>query len=155
MLSSELRASLTGYALIILAVLVQLQATISIGGTAVRANAADIALAVLAPIILFALYTNRDRLREIAGPQLPVLLAAATLLLSFSLFRGYEAMSGLSSWAAIKYAGWYILLFYLALGALIPIVAGSAGNERFALVFIVFQVAVIVAFIAFVISPYD
>ena len=127
MMSGARHASLICYALIALAVLVQIQATIQIGGSDVRANAADIALAVLSPIILIAIYSNLARLMEIAGPQLLVLVVLASALLSFSLFRGYEANAGLSSWAAIKYAGWYILLCYLVLGALIAIVASPVG----------------------------
>jgi O-antigen ligase len=145
-MQSDRRARLIGFALIILAVCVQLQATLEFGGTPIRANAADLFLMILSPIILIFLYQNFARLREIAGPHLLVFLGIATTLISFSLFRGYEAMSGLSSWAAVKYVGWYILLFYLATGALISVLSGSVGREKFTLVFVFFQVVLIIAF---------
>ena len=148
MQNGDLRTRAISYALILLAVLVQVQTTLQLNGTAIRINAADIALAVSGPVILFAFYTNIPRLKEIAGTQLLVLAVIATVSLSISLFRGYEAISGLSTWAAIKYAGWYVLLFYLALGALIAIVTRPADRERFAVGFIFFQVIVVMVFLA-------
>ena len=87
---SERRTGLIGCGLILLAVLVQVQATFQLGGTAVRVNAADIFLAVLGPLILFAFFKNYSRLIAIAGTQLLGLVVAASVLLSFSLFLGYE-----------------------------------------------------------------
>ncbi len=152
---NDRRATLVSYALILLAVLIQIQATIELDASKLRANAADIALAVFSPVILIALYTYRARLREIAGTHMLVLAASATLILSFSMFRGYESISALSIWAAIKYVGWYILLFYLALGMLIAIVAGPEGKERFALGLVFFQFAVVIAFIAIIFLGYS
>ena len=149
------QARVIGYALILLAVLVQVQATLRLEETAFRANAADIFIAVLAPFILFAFFKKFTRLIAIAGPQLLILVIAASALLSFSFFRGYEVISGLSSWAAIKYAGWYILLLYLALGVLIAVLAGSAGKERFALGFISFQIIVIFVYLATELSGHN
>jgi O-antigen ligase len=148
------RATLISYALMLLAGLIQLQATIQIDESKLRANAADIALALLTPVILIALYSNRARLREVAGMQFLLLAVVATLIFSFSMFRGYESISVLSTWAAIKYAGWYILLFYLALGMLITNVTGAEGNERFALGLILFQIAMIIAFLIIIFLGY-
>ncbi len=142
------RQKLIGFGLLALGILVQIQATIQLGGSDVRANAADIALAVLSPFILYGFYANFSRLWEVAGKHLPVLVVAASILLSFSMFRGYEANEGLSPWAIIKYAGWYILLFYLLFGMLISIVARQEDKEGFVLGFISFQIVLILAFVA-------
>lgn len=147
-MQTENRARLTGYLLLGLAVLVQVQATIQLGGSDVRANAADIALALLSPFILYGLYSNIPRLWRVAGTQLPVLFVVASALLSFSLFRGYSAFDELSSWAAIKYVGWYILISYLLLGMLISIIARQSHKDWFVLAFTGFQIILILAFVA-------
>jgi O-antigen ligase len=146
-MQSDRWVRLISFAVIILAILVQLQATFKIGGNDVRVNAADIALAVLAPIILFYLHKNFSLLKAISGQNLAVLVAVASVLISFSLFRGYETISGLSTWAAVRYVGWYILIYYLAVGSLISIVAGPVGQQHFTLGFIFFQIVMIAGFI--------
>lgn len=154
-ISETVRQRLIAIGLLLLGVIIQLQATLQIGESELRANLADIVLAVLSPIILFGLVANHSRLREIVGLQLLVLVAVATLIFSFSLLRGYQTISILSAWTAIKYAGWYILIYYFAIGTLIVNVAGAEGRERFVYGIVLFQVAMIVSFLIIIFLGFE
>ena len=132
----------------VLAVLVQVQATFTIGDTKVRFNAADIALVLFAPLILVAGLVFMRDLLKIAGGRLLLALALGSLSLTYSLYLGYAAIGDVTIWAAVKYAGWYVLLFYLGVGILLGLLAGGDVRNRFLLVFVAFQLLLVMIFLA-------
>ena len=140
------RQGVIGLGLVAFAVLVQVQITPLIGVTPVRINAADAALGLLSPLILVGLFRRGGELRMLAGSKLLAAVAAATLALTISLAIGYRANGVVTNWAAIKYAGWFILLGYMAVGMLIAMTVSRENIMRFIVAFVAFQVGAIFLF---------
>lgn len=142
------RLAITGLAF--LAVLIQVQATFQSGTTAIRLNAADLALACLVPVFLAFLARHYNRLKPSVDAPTLLLIATVSVVLTISLVRGYMESELLSNWAVVRYAGWYAILYYLVAGVLIAITFDNRAINRFAMAFVGFQAALAIAFLTMI-----
>lgn len=130
----------------IVAILIQIQTTLTIVDTDVRFNLADPVLALAAPLlVLVGVFRVRDLYRIIGWPLLAA-LAFGSLALTGSLVIGGDAMGEYTVWALVKYVGWYVLLVYLAAGVVLGLTANEQTRRRFVLVFVAIQALVVLAF---------
>ena len=121
------------------ATLVFFQIYVPIGGTLLNVNLAD-PLAILAGV-LFVLKHLQERHLPIWRYQYAnAALAAATFVLTISLFIG-AVQFGWTKWALVnRYCGWFILLAYAASGAL---VTKDFGREAFRVLLLTFAGAAV------------
>ncbi|MCM2343035.1 MAG: O-antigen ligase family protein [Alphaproteobacteria bacterium] len=91
----------------------------------IRLSAADLLLPFLGCLIIGRLFLRRDPWPRWQVPYTYLWLLGLTTLMSFALMNGYIHTGQWNPWALInKYAGWFVLLGYLGVGAWI------AGQDR-------------------------
>lgn len=117
------------------ATLVFFQIYVPIGsGTLLNVNLAD-PLAILAGVLFIIAHLQERELPHWRYRYFNVALAAATLILTVSLFIG-AATFGWTRWATVnRYGGWFILLAYAGSGALIT---KDFGREAFRILLLTF-----------------
>ena len=116
------------------ATLVFFQIYIPIGGTLLNVNLAD-PLAILGGVLFVLKHVQKRHLPTWRYRYTNCALAAATLVLTISLFIG-AAQFGFTKWALVnRYGGWFILLAYAASGAL---VTKDFGREAFRVLLLTF-----------------
>ena len=119
-----------------LAIAIQIQITLPLGVDGIRLNAADPLAGILALLLLAGWIRNREQ-----GPRwrfrlLVPALAALTVLLTMALILGRLRLGEWSSWALFnRYAGWFVLLCYLAAGTWLVRKTGRDGTGIFAAMF--------------------
>lgn len=118
----------------ILGLIVQMQITPELAGTKVRFNLADPIVALLMPLVLYVALRNWRSVNNGLGWQILSLFVCATMVFSYAYFNGFLKI-GFFAWSAVKYAGWYALMAYLAAGVFCTFLLGKAGQRIFALVF--------------------
>lgn len=117
-----------------LGLIVQMQITPEFGGAKVRFNLADPVVALLLPLIGYAAFFNWHKLKKEIGWQILLLFVCATVAFSYAYVIGFLKI-GFFTWSAVKYAGWYALMAYLAVGVFFAALLGKAGQKTFALVY--------------------
>ncbi len=122
---------------IALACAIQIQLDLKLGGSAVRVSAADIVVLALAPLAGLLLVRGFDRLRRAIGAGLLILLLLASLVMTYGLVIGVDALGSLQAWPLVKYAGWYSLICYALLG----VVLAAVRPDRVPITFILAYVA--------------
>lgn len=118
----------------ILGLIVQMQITPELGGTKVRLNLADPIIAMLMPLILYVALRNWRDVNKELGWHILTLFVFATAVFSYAYINGFSKI-GFFAWSAVKYAGWYALMAYLAAGVFCTFLLGKTGQRIFALVF--------------------
>ncbi|MBI3453120.1 MAG: O-antigen ligase family protein [Rhodospirillales bacterium] len=100
-----------------LAVTLQIQITLSIGGGEIRVSLADL---LLVPAFAIAALLVWGRANDMSWrvPALWLWIAALTAILFASLVHGWGVLEFWSGWALYnKFVGWFVLIAYLMLGA--------------------------------------
>lgn len=118
----------------ILGVIVQIQITPEFGDTKIRINLADLIVAIVMPLVLYATLRNWSDVKQKLGWQVLSLFACATLVFSYAYVIGYWK-TGFFGWAAVKYVGWYALMAYFAVGVFCTALLGKTGQKTFVLAF--------------------
>lgn len=131
-----------------LALALQVQMTMGLGGP-VRLALSDILLVLLAPLALFLLIRNRSLLLRAPRPGWLLLLLAATAAVSWGAAIGAWQGEGLTGWALKKYAGWFVLLGYGALGILLAFDDPERTPTFFVRCYVYALALIVVAFAVF------
>ena len=125
----------------LLAVGLHVQPTLLFAGSLVRFSLSDIIALLLAPFAAWLMFQNRRLLKRIDVRVACGLLALATLVMSYGLVIGAQSNGGVTSWALVKYAGWFVLLYYASLGILLSLSGGGRVITVFAGVFVAIHAA--------------
>lgn len=110
---------LSAAAAVVMALGLQIQPTVSLAGTPLRVSAADIVAALCVPLAAWLWWRYREGMRRDSLILWLVPAAAATIVMTYGLAIGAAGSGGVQPWALIKYAGWFVLLAYAALGAIL------------------------------------
>lgn len=131
-----------------LAIIIQIQITLEYGGTKIRLNLADPFIAVLVIVALYVGVKNWRTLKNRLENNIPLLFFLATLVFTGAFIIGYWN-TGFFTWAVVKYAGWYVLMAYFAIGIFI---AAISGKPAFVIGFVAGNVFVIL--MQFILLPF-
>ena len=121
------------WAVLALAIALQVNATPTIFGIQIRLSLGD----VLCPIAIAFVLADAWHRRRFPRPQwriryLGLWLAAMTASLTLALFIGREQIGQWFAWATMsKYAGWFALMAYFLLGGWLAYRFGVGGVQRF------------------------
>lgn len=142
---------------VVLAVALQIQFTPVVGGQEVRLSAADAISPLLFAWLLWLVLSRRLGLPRLREPRIWLGLATLTIMLTIALAVGRLHFGYWLPWAVgNKFAGWFALIWYFALGAIIANVAGVRGQHWFVTAFLGFAwiatIASITAYALFVIG---
>jgi len=135
------------FALVAMALGLQIQPTLTLGSGEVRASLSDLIGLLAAPAALWfawkcrALWNRRDV--WVAA----LLVAGATAVMTVSLIEAGMSSYGISGWALVKYAGWYVLVYYGLLGVLAGALAPEKALQCFLRVFVLVHALLVIAFI--------
>ena len=129
-----------------LAVALQAFVTPKIFGSSIRISAADLLL----PCLLLGLIVNHVRVEPnrpiFFMPNMWIWLSLLSVMFSFSLIDGYFFIGQLQSWAFInKFLGWFVLIAYLVLGALVNL-SFSDGQKKIFLKLLLISASLICLF---------
>lgn len=117
---------------VLLAVGVQIQVTLPIGGTGLRLNAADPLVACLAALLLAAALNGRGVRLRWRVPAVPAYAGLLTAVVLLSLVVGRMHLGEWHGWAVLNRAvGWPVLLAYGLAGAWVSTRLGEAGQRLF------------------------
>lgn len=121
------------WAVLALAIALQVNATPTVFGNQVRLSLGD----VLCPVAIAFVLADTWRRGRFPWPQwriryLGLWLAAMTASLTLALFIGREQIGQWFAWATMsKYAGWFALMAYFLLGGWLAYRFGVGGVQRF------------------------
>jgi O-antigen ligase len=126
-------------AAVVLAVAFQIQITPAIGGQNVRISVADLISPLLFAWLLWLRLSRQIALPRLVDWRLWPGLAALTIVLAMALAVGRIRFGYWLPWAVgNKFAGWFALVWYFAVGALIANVAGKRSQDWFIKAFLGF-----------------
>lgn len=124
-----------------LAFLVQLQVDLPVGASNLRVNLADL---LIAPLILWffkEVLSKKLRPPKFIAKQIPYYALTITAVFTYGLIIGWLEIGDWTAWAlANKYIGWFVLLAYFFVGAMVVHAMPKEGAWTFCLVFICFLV---------------
>lgn len=133
------RAAWVSPILVLLAIGFQVQVTPAPWGDPVRFSAADALSALVLAVCAAGALRGDLRWPVWRLPRLGLWLAGLSAVLTVALVLGYAKSGTLSSWVLLnKYAGWFALLWYLALGGWTTSVLGERGQATFLRAFLIF-----------------
>ncbi len=136
----------------VLAVTLQVQATLPLGGDGIRIALSDLVLPISVVYLASRLVRSPCRLRW-RMPGVTWWLLGITVVMSISLLIGHERLGQWSRWALFnKWGGWFALVAYFVVGGALVRLGGTELRTAFLRIFLVS--AVIVALVNSLAMPW-
>lgn len=96
----------------VLAVTVQVQSSVEIGTTTVRASVSDLAALALGPLAVILLHKRLKEIGAAIGLRLSLLFGLTIVVMAYALAIGGVRIGALEPWPIVKFVGWLSLLYY-------------------------------------------
>ena len=122
------------------------QPTLDLFGSPVRVSLADVVALLLIPYILCLLREQRQWLRALWLRSL-LWPAASSVVMTYGLVIGAEPNGSIGSWALVKYAGWFALLYFAGTGMVLAATQGIRLFHAFAWTFVLIHVTLAGAYL--------
>ncbi len=121
---------------VVLAVGIQINATLPIAESGLRVSLADLMLPIAVIMLLFAWRQSGWHRLHGTSATLPLWIAGMTGVLILSFLIGYARADAILPWALYnKLLGWFVLVAYLLVGACLVRFEGAGAIQRFVTVF--------------------